>query len=149
MIPVSLGHTWINLLSSSDCQPVWVCNYCFRIMEKPTIGIFFTTHKVTISLKTLHFTISFNRISVSLGNTRINLLSSSEYQPVWVCNDFFWDSGKVNNINCFTTNKMPIYLTALDFPLCFHMVSISMGNTQINLLSSSDYQPVWVRHEGF
>ena len=72
-------------------------------------------------------------ISASLGTPRINLLGSSEYQPVWVCNDLYADSGEVNTITFFTTNKMPISLTALDFPLYFHMIPVSLGNSRINL----------------
>ena len=106
--------------------------------------VFFTTHKLTISLETFHFTICFYRIPVSLGNTWINLLSSSEYQPVWVCNELYWDSGEVNKMNFFTTNKMAISLMALDFSLCFHMIPVCLVTSRINLLSSSDCPPVWV-----
>ena len=70
-------------------------------------------------------------------------------QPVWVCNELYWDSGEVNNRNFFTTNTMAISLTTLDIPFCFHMIPVCLGTSRINLLSSSACPPVWVIYHCF
>ena len=56
----------------------------YGTLKKSTIGIFFTTNKMPISLKALDFPFHFHLITVSLGNTGRYLLRFSECQPVWV-----------------------------------------------------------------
>ena len=89
----------------------------------------FTINKVPISPKALDFPLIFHMFPVNLRNIQNNLLSSSGWQPVWVCYHFFGFLEKRTIQFFFTSNKVPIALMAKYFPLCFHMIPVNLGIT--------------------
>ena len=93
------GHMFLLAASLYGLQSlVWVS------WEK-NHGNFVITNKIAISLIAQESQICFHMISVSLDNTRLNLLNFSDCQHVWNCYHLFWDSDKVNNKFFFFHNQ--------------------------------------------
>ena len=146
MIPISLGNIRINLLSYS---------YFLFNMSIPSCHRFSCYCVATVQVNDLRGISIWDPTPMSMNNI-VYIGSNSNNSPVWWLvtwffwlpaymglQSLFWVSWEENKRDFFTTNKVAIFLIALESPLCFHMIPVSLGNTRLNLLSFSDCQPVW------